>query len=268
MPVLNILNGDGGFQWDASCSLLSLIMVPDDPKLRREYKAKLRIERAGGLPVGDSRLTKEDRVLAAKFARQNRIDQLMQTRRTHSILAGAMLWNLQTAAGRHPEVASKNKIEFTIDRISIAEEKLGTLATLRSAWRRFRPVIHWCAALAYQARVFGSPFPQRSDVGYIGDVVIADFLALGHNFLTFAKERVEFPEHERGSFWTAPIAVLSAARNPAWPDAHVLRADTQLSAPFLATVSGYVVEDNRVSRDWLVSGPRRRFALVERKNVS
>ena len=262
MPILNILNDDGQLKWDAACSLLSLIMVPDDQSLRDEYKAKLRIETAAGLPDGSSHLSKQDHVLAAKFARRDRIDQLMQTRRTHSVLAGAVLWSLQTAAQQHPEAASKNKIEFAIDRISIAEKKLGSLATLRSAWRRFRPVIHWCAALAYQAKAFGSPFPQRPGVGYVGDIVIADFLQLGQVFLAFAKDHVDFSPDERPPFWTAPIPVMPATRDPTWPDAHVLRPGTQLSTAFLATVSGYVIENDRVRRNSLVSGPGRRFTLA------
>ena len=263
MRVLNILNGDGRLHWDASCSLISLIMVPDNQELQREYKAALRIEKAGGLSGGGRHLTKRDHILAAKFGRRDRIGQLMQTRRIHSVLAGAMLWDLHTAAELHPGVASKNKIEFTIDRISIAEKKLGSLATLKSAWRRFRPVIHWWAALAYQTRVFGLPFPQRPEVGYVGDVVIADFLALGQIFLTFAKDRVDFPEGRPPTFWTAKAPALPASRAPTWPDAHALRPGIELSRDFLATTLKYVIEGDRVNRDWLISGPARRFGLAQ-----
>ena len=138
-----------------------------------------------------------------------------------------MLWDLYTAVAAHPELASKNKIEFTIDRISIAEKKIGSKATLRNAWRRFRPVLHWCAALAYQSRVFQSVFPQCLEIGYLGDVVIFDFLALGETFLAFAKEHVEL-RARRSAFWTAPSVPTILTRHADWPDAHVLREGFEL----------------------------------------
>ena len=239
-------------------------MVPGDGELelRRQYAAQLRVENANGLPDGGTRLMRRDHVLAGKFRARKRVRQMMQTRRIHSDLAGAMLWDLHTAVAAHPEVASKNKIEFTIDRISIADHKIGSLATVRGAWRQFRRVIHWCAALAYQSRVFKSPFPQLPEVGYVGDVVIADFLALGQIFLAFAKEYVDFPTGQRSSFWTAPEFTLAAPRQPGWPDAHVLRRGIELGPEFLATAADYIIERDRVDRDWLISGPARRFKIA------
>jgi hypothetical protein len=162
VPILDILNLDGRLRWDASSLLVSTIMVPEDGEreLRRQYAAQLRVENANGLPDGGARLTRQDHVLAGKFRARKRVRQMMQTRRIHSVLAGAMLWDLHTAVAAYPEVASKSKVAFTIERISIAQGKLGSLGTMRYAWRQFRPVIHWCAVLAYQWRVFSSPFPQ------------------------------------------------------------------------------------------------------------
>src|SRR5271166_4368189 len=109
-------------------------MMPGDGEreLRRQYAAQLRVEYANGLPDRGTRLTRQDHALAGKFRARKRVHQMMQTRRIHSVLAGAMLWDLHTAVAAHPEVASKSKIEFTIDRISIVEHKLGSLATVRS----------------------------------------------------------------------------------------------------------------------------------------
>jgi hypothetical protein len=180
-----------------------------------------------------------------------------------------MLWDLQTAVAAHPEVASKNKIEFTIDRISIDEGKMGSRATLQAAWRQFRRVIHWCAALAYQQRVFGSTFPQIPQVGYVGDVVIVDFLTLGQTFLAFAKEYVVFPSGQRSSFWTTQEFPPVMQRHAGWPDAHVLRPDIKLSPEFLSRASHYVIEGDSIDRDWLVSGPPRRFKIArDRQNRS
>jgi hypothetical protein len=146
----NFGDDDGRLLWDASCLLVSTIMVPGngDRELRAQYAAQLRLEKANALTDGKTLLRTRDHVLAGKFRARKRIDQIMQTRRIHSALAGAMLWDLHTAAAAHPKVATKSKIEFAIDRISIAQNRLGSLATIRDAWRQFRSVIHWCAALA------------------------------------------------------------------------------------------------------------------------
>jgi hypothetical protein len=262
VPTLEIQSKEGGLRWDASCLLLSTIMVPDDTSFRQEYAAALRLDKARPLPDYQQMLTKRDHVLARKFVRRQRINQMMQTRRIKANIAGAMLWDLHTAAAAHPAIASKSKIEFTIDRISIAQKKMGSLTTQRAAWRQFRPVIHWCAALAYQERVFGRPFPQDAKTGYVGDVVIFDFLELGESFLNFARERVDFPAGKRESFWSAPGLVPMIARQPSWPDAHMLRPGIELGSEFLETVSHYVVERDQLKRNWLITGPRRRFAIV------
>jgi hypothetical protein len=164
VPMLEILDDEGRLVWDASCLLVSTIMVPanGDRELRAQYAAQLRLEKAIALPDGETLLRKRDHVLAGKFRARKRINQIMQTRRIHSALAGAMLWDLHTAAAAHPNVATKSKIEFAIDRISIGQNKLGSLATIRDAWRQFRSVIHWCAALAYQYKVFKIPFRSFS----------------------------------------------------------------------------------------------------------
>src|SRR4051794_5936201 len=99
MPGLNLLNPETGhLRWDASSLLISTIMVPDDASLRRQYAAALRIKTASGLPEDPTRLSKQDHVLAARFRKLPRIKQNIQTRRIHAILAGAMLWDLRTAA--------------------------------------------------------------------------------------------------------------------------------------------------------------------------
>src|SRR4051812_34913349 len=99
MPALNLLEPKTGYlRWDASSLLISTTMVPDDASLRRQYAATLRIETASGLPEDTTRLSKQDHVLAAKFKGIPRINQKLQTRRIHAILAGAMLWDLRTAA--------------------------------------------------------------------------------------------------------------------------------------------------------------------------
>lgn len=167
MPALDVFDQDHRLRWDASCRLLATVMIPEDRnrELRRQFTAHLRVEKANAQPGGAARLTKKDQVFASKFRARQRIAQIMQTRRVLAGLAGAMLWDLHTAVSSHPGLVSKSKIEFTIDRISIAQGKLGSLATLRDVWRRFRPVIHWCVAMAYQARVFGSPFPQSPETG-------------------------------------------------------------------------------------------------------
>jgi hypothetical protein len=267
VPSLDILATDGRLRWDASCLLLATIMVPDNDhrQLRQEYAAQLRVEKANGLPGGEVHLIKRDYVLAAKYRARKRIVQTMQTCRIHSILAGAMLWDLQTAAAAYPAIASKSKIEFTIDRISIAQEKLGSLATLREAWRQFRPVIHWCAALAYQWRVFGRPFPQNADIGYVGDVVISDFFALGNIFLAFAKEYVDFPSGNRPTFWRSLEIDAVTSRRPNWPDAHLLAEGITLSAEFLSTATEYIIERDRLERSWLISGPGRRFDIARNR---
>jgi hypothetical protein len=259
VPLLDILDGESGrMRWDASCLLLSTIMVPDDTQLRKQYAAELRIQKAGGHPAHEPLLTKSDHVLAAKFKRHPRIDRIIQTRRLHSALAGAVLWNLHTAAATQPGIASKNKIEFTIDRISSAQNKIGSRATLRSAWRQFRPVIHWCAAVAYQSRVFGSVFPHLPEIGYVGDVVILDFLVLGRAFLEFASENVDFPGGQRPAFWTTSNIAAVIPRRPDWPDAHLIRPGIEHGPEFLGTASRYVVERDGLARKWITDRPSRR----------
>jgi hypothetical protein len=260
VPRLEILNKDNGhLRWDASSLILSTTIVPDDVVLRSEYAAALRLQTTEGRP--EARLTKRDRVLAGQFERRARIKQIMQTRRIHSILAGAVLWDLHTAAASHPDLTSKSKVEFAIDRLSIAANKMGSGATLRSAWRCFRPVLHWCAALAYQSRAFGSVFPQHPETGYVGEVVISDFLSLGDAFLAFAREYVEFPSG-RPAFWITSRRPSIERRQPGWPDANVLREGCELSPELINAVSTYVVERDRLKRDWLISGPARRFDLA------
>jgi hypothetical protein len=264
VPQLDILDRKAGrLRWDAASLILSTIIVPDDTSLRSQYAAALRLQTANGRPDGEQRLTRPDKLLAGKFERRPRIEQIMQTRRLHSSLAGAMLWDLYTAAEAHPELVSKNKIEFTIDRISIAKKKLGSKATLRKAWRQFRPVLHWCAAMAYQSRVFQSVFPQYPEIGYVGDVVISDFLALGEMFMAFAKEHVEF-QGRRPAFWVASSAPTISTRRPDWPDAHILMEGFELRPEFLDVASRYVVERDGLERPWVTSRPARRSISARR----
>src|SRR5271170_5296483 len=265
MPLLDILDRSNGcFRWDASSLLLSTIMVPDDPSLRRCYAATLRLQTARGRHDEDRLLTKGDYVLARKFERRGHIHQVMQTRRIHLSLAGAMLWDLHTAAAEHPDLASKNKIEYAIDRLSIAERKLCLRATLQDAWRQFRPVIHWCAALVYQSRVFKQPFPQFPELQYNGDVVISDFLSLGDIFLNFAEGHVDFPEGRPG-YWTTPNIPPVTPRQSHWPDAHLLRPGIELGPELLETLSQYVVERKKLARDGLVAGRGRRAEIARGK---
>jgi len=240
-------------------------MVPDNASLRQEYAASLRLQTAQRHPDAECELTKADYILARKFQRRARIDRILQTRRVHSTLAGTVLWDLQTAVTAHPDVASKNKVEFAIDRISIANERLGTKATLQDAWRRFRPVIHWCAAAAYQWQVFGSPFPKDLASRYIGRIVLLDFLSLGEIFLSFACKHVEAPKG-RPHFWTAPTSPAVTPRHSGWPDAHTLTPGIELRAEFIETIlRGYVVETNRLARDPLISGQGRRAKIAKLK---
>lgn len=249
MPSLQITYDDGRFRWDAYSTLISTIMVPDQQALRREYESALKLQMAKGLPDVERLLTKNDRVLAKAFDRRPRLRKLMATRQLHSKLAGAVLWDLHTATASHPEIATKNKIEFTIDRISVAAGKAGARASLRQVWRQFRPVIHWCAALAYHGQVFGRPFPADPSIGYGADAVLSDFLTLGSTFLTFARKVVEFPEGASASFWTAPVSTPVEPRQPEWPDAHVIASGITLDPEFLKTAAGYVDEKIGIVRD-------------------
>lgn len=96
--------------------------------------------------------------------------------------------------------------------------------------------------------------------------MIFDFLALGSAFLGFAKEYVELPPGHRPSFYTTPEIVANAPRRrPDWPNAHLLREGSTLSPEFLAVATEYVVERDKLSRDWLVSGPARRFAIAHNR---
>jgi hypothetical protein len=263
MPQLAVLNrSDGRLRWDASSLLLSTIVVPDNAPLRKQYAAALRLQTAQGFPERRELLTKQDYVLAGKFERRARISQIMQTRNIHSVLAGAMLWDLHTAAITHPDIASKNKIEFAIDRISIAQSKIGSRATIRSAWQQFRPVVHWCAALAYQWRVFSAPFPQNPESEYVDDVVISDFLALGNIFLGIARDYIHFSTGRRPVFWTAPNIPTIEPRRPGWPEAYALEQGFELTPAFLDAASQYVVVRDQLHRDYLISGPARRFEIT------
>jgi hypothetical protein len=90
VPMLEILDDEGRLVWDASCLLVSTIMVPanGDRELRAQYAAQLRLEKAIALPDDETLLRKRDHVLAGKFRARKRINQIMQTRRIHSALAG------------------------------------------------------------------------------------------------------------------------------------------------------------------------------------
>jgi hypothetical protein len=210
-------------------------------------------------------LRKDDYILADKFKKRKRIDQMIQTRTYRVNLAGAKLWNLHTAAATHPEVASTNKIEFAIDRISISENKIGSRAVQQLVWRQFRPVIHWCAAWSYQLQTFKAVFPQSVDDQYVGDVVIVDFLSLGDIFLDFVKRTIRLPAGQP-EYWTTPRLPAMTPRQPGWPDAHVLRPGIMLRPEFLQTASEYVLEAKQLARKWLVSGPGLRAEIIRRRN--
>jgi hypothetical protein len=110
------------------------------------------------------------------------------------MLAGLVLWNLKAAKDAYPQWARKDRVEYAIDQVSVEAEKLGTKSDLEKAWRRFRSVIHWCAALLYENRVLGQPFAHNPEIGYYPNAVVIDFLYLGQEFEIVAEEHVYFPE--------------------------------------------------------------------------
>lgn len=262
MPLLDLVDTKGKLPWDASCRLFSTIIVPEEDQadLRSQYEAKLRVDNARPLPNARKLLSRSDRERARQFQDQRRVDLMIQTRRKNTILAGLVLWNLKAANDACSEWAKKDRIEYAIDQVSISDNKLGTKSDLEKAWRQFRSVIHWCAALAYEYRILGRPFADNSSVGYDATAALIDFLYLAQEFEPIADEFVYFEPEGEPYRWKLQTLPEALERQPGWPPrlrlSNEFRPSEGISAHLETYRPGY-----RRPWPWRIPGPGLRSRL-------
>jgi hypothetical protein len=250
MPVLDILERDGVLRWDTPGILEAAIYFPREQDRRAEYEARWRAEHKGLLPPG-KRLTKATTHGPAKRFGGKRLEAnraALRKLRVKIERVGTLLW-LQAVLS---QIDSPNATESKADYVMGELDKQGGIKTSRSTLRRdrvtHRGVVHWCAALAYQRRVFGAPFPCHPLIGppdYSPYEALWDFLRLGHQFFEFADDSGCFSAtpsfHRDRDLWEPPAGIAGVApkRRNTWPNCHRVRADVIPGADVHAALETY-----------------------------
>ena len=112
----------------------------------------------------------------------------------------------------------------------------------------YRGVVHWCAAVAYQRKIFGAPllcYPNLGPAEYSIYMAIWDFLRLGHEFYSFARDNGCFATtmsfRAERDLWTLPlgIEVVAPKRADTWPDCDRIRASALPDPAVLASLHDY-----------------------------
>ncbi len=232
MPVLDVLNKDGALRWDALGTILGTIYFPREADLRQEYAARWRAEHKSLLPAGNRLWEKTTHGPAKAFGRRNAIAALERQRRQQIERVGTASWLQAFLSKIDPSNASETKSGYLLAEFGKRAGIEVSRSTVKRDWARYRGVIHWCAAISYQRRIFGAPLLCHPDIGppdYSNLAALFDFLKLAHQFFAFARDSGCFaatpsfkPERD---VWTLPAGGLVApVREPAWPDCDRIRA--------------------------------------------
>jgi hypothetical protein len=250
MPELDILDKDGSLRWDAPGRLEATIYFPDRIDFLLQYEARWRAEHKHLLPSRKRLNEKTTHGPARTFGARSTMvmKNELRKRREQIERIGTALW-LQAVLNEvaRPD-ASENKVAFWLASFADGGSTHTSRATLKRDLTRYRGVIHWCAAMSYQRRVFGSPLRRHPDLGppkYTIYAALFDFLELGDQFYGFACDSGTFAEAGRfkpeRDLWTLPEGVKSLAprRDKAWPDCNRVRADVLPSVALLDRLEHY-----------------------------
>ena len=269
MPILDILDATGEIRWDAHFVLYAAMAVPDDEALRREYLASMKVDilAGGGFSFAGRRIELErtDFELARRFWQRRDAAELIDTRRRANQRVGQGFFVLAFLRAVKPEWASKKRVIFALDRIGQAK---GWGAKQQEAdWRRFRPVIHWCAAFARYRELFENWEPSKMDFnpddGYtdLAKQIISiwaifyTILELGEQFRTIALGTLNFPDPKHPDLWELPAGWWrSPFFRPVMPTIPAL-SDFQPSDEMRRIISTYTIYEPRLRR---VAGPAKK----------
>jgi hypothetical protein len=241
MPVLDIIDRDNAMRWDAPGRLGAALYFPREPKLRLEYEACWRAENKHLLPL-DKRLTRATAHSPARGFGRRKIDFLKRWLRVERI--GTALWIQAILSMTDPSSATESKVAYTLGELKQRDIKTSR-STLKRDWTTHRGVVQWCAAIAYQRKVFGKELPMIGPPDYSIYAALWDFLRLGNQFFAFARDSGCFattpnfrPERD---LWTLPSGIWAVApkRDPAWPDCDSIRADILPDPDVLAPLQDY-----------------------------
>ena len=227
MPVLD-LTAKGELRWDANGVLLATILFPDDPELRIGFEARWRAEHKAQIPASALLFRRTTHEPAKRFSAEPSIRRKVKKRRRQVERIGTLLW-LQAAHSMTSQAdATENRAGYAITEVAPLSR-----STIKRDLAVFRGVIHWCAAISYQRRIFGAPlrcYPDLGPISYTRTAALFDFLRLGEQFLAFARDsgcfagtRSFLPERD---LWILPSALRNLApdREPLWPDCDRIRS--------------------------------------------
>jgi hypothetical protein len=234
MRVIDILDRDGTLRWDAPGILVAAVYFPGEPDPRAGYEARWRAENKALLP-SDKRLTQAKTHNLARAFGGKRLEghrAVLRKRRIQIERIGTALWLQAVLSQIDPANATESKVSYILGELGKREGIKTSRSTFRRDWTTCRGVAHWCAAIAYQRRVFGAPFPCYPLIGppdYSTYEALWDFLRLGHQFFAFAQDSGGFSAtpsfHPARDLWTLPAGVdaIAPKRKIGWPDCHRIR---------------------------------------------
>jgi hypothetical protein len=239
MPVLDILDRDGAMRWDFPGYLGAILNFPGEPGLQLECEARWRAERKDFVPPGQRLMAATTHNPAKAFGRR-KIDFLKRWLRVERI--GTALWIQAILSMTDPSNATESKVAYMLGELKKGNSKTSR-STLKRDWTTHRGVVHWCAAIAYQRKVFGKEIPMIGPPDYSIKSAFWDFLRLGEQFFAFARDSGCFattpsfqPEHD---LWTLPAGLVAPKRGSAWPDCDSIRASVLPKTAAIALLQGY-----------------------------
>jgi hypothetical protein len=237
MPELDLI-AKRELRWDAEGALVAAIYFPDDAELRAGYEARWRAEHKGRLPPRTQLRVTTTHEPAKRFSAHASIGGKLRKRRQRIERVGTLLLMQAAVSKTSPLDATESRVEHALTEVA---------GLSRSSSKRdlndFRGVIHWCAAIAYQRKNFGSPLrshPQLGPVSYTPTAALFDFLRLGHQFFAFARDSGCFAPTEtflpERDLWTLSDDLRGVApqRDPTWPDCDRIRAILPVPAVYSA----------------------------------
>jgi hypothetical protein len=230
--------------------LEAAIYFPDRIDLRFQYEARWRAEHKHLLPSGMRLNNKMTHGPARTFGARSAMvmKNELRKRREQIERIGTALWLQAVLSEIAPSDASENKVAFLLASLADGGSTHTSHPTLKRDLTRYRGVIHWCAAMSYQRRVFGSPLRRHPDLGppeYTIYAAVFDFLALGDQFYGFARDSGTFAETGRfkpkRDLWALPEGMkpLAPRRDKTWPDCNRVRADILPNAALLEELKRY-----------------------------
>jgi hypothetical protein len=249
MPVLDILDRNGGLRWDAPGVVESAIYYPCEPDMRLRYEALWRVECKYLLPAG-KRISKRTYELARAFGGKARAVNRAVLRKYRARLEhiGTALWLQLVLSQKDPSNATESKVSYILSNLEKKEGLRTSRSTLKRDWARYRGTAHFCAAVAYQRRVFGAPLLWHPTIGpsdYTIYAALWDFLRLNHQFFSFARDSGCFATTEsfnpQRDLWTMPpnLGLIAPGRNAIWPNCHRIRSDVLPDPAILAALGRY-----------------------------